>query len=57
MRIQRDPRCVSYAPHNRSGKLKVIGWEDASTLSSIARSQHDMAKQCTCLPKAPVAAT
>ena len=25
--------------------------------SSMARSQHDMAKQCTCLPKPPMPAT
>ena len=57
MRMQKGPKCLSYAPHNRSEILKGIGWEDANTLSSVARSQHDMAKQCTHLPRPPVADT
>ena len=57
MRTQRDPRCVSYAPHNRSEIHKVTDWVGVDTLSSMARSQDDMARQCTYLPRPRVATT
>ena len=57
MRTRKDPKYVSCAPHNRSEILKVIVWGSVSNPSSMARSQHDMARQCTCLPRPPVADT
>ena len=36
---------------------KVTGWVVVDTLSSMARSQDDMARQCTYLPRPRVATT